>query len=136
MSETRGQHHRGLEQGGNSHDNDLRSVDLFDEPLVTRFPQMNSNDGRTIQNHGSEALRATAHDLIFLPTTQHAPQLARRHHWPNVLLHILPQTLAAGKLTGPRLEARTRRSIKARRMASVLVSFAKRETSVASRSTS
>src|ERR1035441_3108668 len=65
MAEPRRQHHGGFEHSGDSHHHHFGSVDSIDQPFVPGLTQVNGNNGGTIQNHASVALRPIAQDLVF-----------------------------------------------------------------------
>ena len=62
-------------------DHHFGSVDSIDQPFVAGFPEVNGNDGGTIQNHGSVAFRPIPQDAVFFLAIHYAAQLGGRHRY-------------------------------------------------------
>ena len=97
---------------------------------------MDRNNRRTIQNHGSIAFRPVTKDPLFRFTAENPTKFVGQNQEARHPSPYTREVLRGERAYPSEPLTEPRRSIKARRMASVLVSWARPATSPANRSTS
>jgi hypothetical protein len=73
-------------------------------PVMAGLFQVDGDNRRTVQNHGSVAFRPVAEDPVFLFAAEDSTELAGRNQGPDIPLHVLPEALAISRLARASLE--------------------------------